>query len=79
MPKQVKPKDLIKIIEKIGFQEVRICGSHHRFVHSDGRRTTIPLHSKESIGVGLLNKVVKKDLKITKEEFEELLNQLILI
>lgn len=43
------------------------------FVHSDGRKTTIPHHSNEEIGPGLLNKIIKKDLQISREEFEELL------
>jgi len=79
MPKNIKPKELIKIIEKIGFKETRVNGSHHRLEHTDGRKTTVPVHSKEPIGTGLLNKIIKKDIKITKEEFEELLNKLILL
>ncbi|MCX6803160.1 MAG: type II toxin-antitoxin system HicA family toxin [Candidatus Diapherotrites archaeon] len=53
-------------------------GSHYRFEHLDGRKTTIPVHGKEPIGTGLLNKIIKKDIKITKSEFEELMKQLIL-
>jgi len=79
MSKPVKPKELIKIIEKLGFKETRISGSHFRFEHSDGRKTTVPVHGTEPIGAGLLNKIIKKDVKITKEEFEELLNKLILL
>ena len=39
------------------------------YKHSDGRVTTIPHHSREEIGPGLLNKIIKKDLGITREEF----------
>jgi predicted RNA binding protein YcfA (HicA-like mRNA interferase family) len=39
------------------------------YKHLDGRRTTIPHHSKEELGPGLLNKIIKKDLRITREEF----------
>ncbi len=41
------------------------------FKHPDGRRTTIPCHSGEVIGPGLLNKIIKKDLRMTREEFIE--------
>jgi len=39
------------------------------FKHPDGRKTTIPHHSGEEIGPGLLTKIIKKDLGITREEF----------
>jgi len=39
------------------------------YKHPDGRRTTIPHHSGEEIGPGLLNKIIKKDLMITRKEF----------
>ncbi|MFA5357490.1 MAG: type II toxin-antitoxin system HicA family toxin [Candidatus Izemoplasmatales bacterium] len=73
MPKQITPKQLIKILKKLGFIETRVKGSHHRFSHPDGRKTTIPIHGNEPIGPGLLNKIIKQDLKIEKEEFSELL------
>ena len=41
------------------------------FKHNDGRRTVIPYHAGEKIGPGLLNKIIKKDLQITREEFME--------
>lgn len=79
MLKNIKPKDLIKILTDLGFENVRVIGSHHRFVHSDGRKTTVPIHGSEPIGVGLLNKILKKDVGLTKKEFEKLLNELFII
>lgn len=78
MPKNIKPNKIIKALEKLGFKVVRISGSHHRFVHSDGRKTSVPIHGSEPIGKGLLNKIFKKDIGLSKEEFEELLKKLIL-
>lgn len=43
------------------------------YKHQDGRRATIPYHSSEDIGPGLLTKIIKKDLQITREEFIALL------
>jgi predicted RNA binding protein YcfA (HicA-like mRNA interferase family) len=62
-------KELAKIIEKFGFVHSHTTGSHMVFKHPDGRRTTIPIHAGEEIGPGLLNKIIKKDLLITREEF----------
>lgn len=64
---------MIKIIEKIGFEFARQHGSHMFFRHKDGRTTTIPNHPGEKLDRGLLNKILKKDLQISREEFEGLL------
>lgn len=39
------------------------------FRHPDGRTTVIPNHPSERIDRRLLNKIVKKDLGMTREEF----------
>ena len=52
-------KELIKILQKYGFEVSRIRGSHHFLKHSDGRATVVPVHRGESIGPGLLNKISK--------------------
>ena len=77
MPKlrTIKPEKLIKIIEKLGFIQARQVGSHKNFEHLDGRKTTVPFHPGKEIGVSLLNKIIKKDLKISREEFFKLLEQ----
>ena len=62
-------KEVAKVIEKFGFIYSHTTGSHRVYKHPDGRRTTIPYHSGEEIGPGLLNKIIKKDLRINREEF----------
>ena len=57
-------KELIKLLSKHGFYTLRIRGSHHFLQHKDGRSTTVPVHSKETIGPGLLNKIMK-DCELT--------------
>jgi predicted RNA binding protein YcfA (HicA-like mRNA interferase family) len=52
---------------------VRQRGSHIRFVHDDGRRTTIPDHGQRSVPKGLLLKIVRNDLEMTLSEFLRLL------
>lgn len=65
----MKAKELAKILEKLGFKFQRQHGSHMFFEHPDGRTTIIPNHPKDDIDRGLLNKIVKKDLNMTREEF----------
>ncbi|MBI3035642.1 type II toxin-antitoxin system HicA family toxin [Candidatus Woesearchaeota archaeon] len=62
-------KELFKILGKLGFEFKRQEGSHMFFEHKDGRTTVIPNHPGEDIDRGLLNKIVKHDLRITREEF----------
>ncbi len=62
-------KELGKIIEKLEFKFNHQTGSHMIYKHPDGRKTSIPYHPGEEIGPGLLNKIIKKDLRITREEF----------
>jgi predicted RNA binding protein YcfA (HicA-like mRNA interferase family) len=52
-------KQLIKALLKYGFAVARIKGSHHILKHADGRRTVVPVHGRETIGPGLLNKILK--------------------
>lgn len=75
MPKlsQVKGRSVIKIITKLGFKLRGQSGSHAVYIHPDGRKTTIPIHPQETIGIGLLIKIIKKDLKISKDAFIKLL------
>ncbi len=69
----ISGKELIKLLERIGFTIVRINGSHHRLKHSDGRITTIPVHKNDPIPKGLLRKIIREDIKITPEHLKDLL------
>ena len=73
MPKlsPISAKELIKILEKQGFERVHQKGSHVRMKHLDGRRTSVPVHAGEKVGVGLLRKILR-DCNITRNEFEVL-------
>ncbi|MCU0246792.1 MAG: type II toxin-antitoxin system HicA family toxin [Bryobacter sp.] len=43
----------------MGFDILRVRGSHHYLKHSDGRITVVPLHGNDSIGPGLLTRVLR--------------------
>jgi len=49
-------KEMIKLLERLGFVVVRINGSHHRMKHEDGRVTTIPVHKNDDLPKGLMRK-----------------------
>ena len=60
-------KEIIKALSKLGFEIIRIKGSHHFLQHKDGRCTVVPVHTKETIGPGLLNKILK-DCEIEQKD-----------
>ena len=66
-------KELGRIVEQMGFVYSHTTGSHMVYNHPDGRKTTIPSHAGEEIGPGLLNKIIKKDLQMSRKEFMKLL------
>ena len=68
----VTAKDVVRVLEGIGFEAVRQRGSHARFRHPDGRTVTVPIHSGKDIGRGLLRKILR-DAELTPDEFRELL------
>jgi predicted RNA binding protein YcfA (HicA-like mRNA interferase family) len=65
-------REIITALKKIGFEVIRIRGSHHFVQHPDGRCTVVPVHSDETIGIGLLNQIIK-DCQLDREEFRNLL------
>ncbi len=64
----LKSREVISILESLGFAEVRQRGSHKQFRHPDGRRTTVPVHPGRDLSPILLRQVAK-DIGLTVEEF----------
>lgn len=70
MPKlsPIRGRDLIKLLLTLGFYEKRQKGSHVRLEHRDGRKTTVPVHTGERVGKGLLRKILR-DVQMSPDEF----------
>lgn len=64
----LKPREVIAILQKLGFVQVRQRGSHKQFRHADGRRTTLPDHQGRDISPALLRQIAT-DIQLTIEEF----------
>ena len=60
---------LIKKVKQLGFEDVRQKGSHMRFAHQYGRKTTIPDHGSRDVPHGLLVKIIRYDLEMDLEDF----------
>ena len=64
---------LMKILRRLGFVEIRSRGSHRRFAHPDGRKTTVPVHRGRDLPRGLLRQIVTLDVGISMDEFVNLI------
>ena len=64
----LKPREIVAILEHLGFYEVRQRGAHKQFRHADGRGTTVPFHAGRDISPILLRQI-SKDIGLTLEEF----------
>jgi predicted RNA binding protein YcfA (HicA-like mRNA interferase family) len=67
---RIKGQELIAALRKAGFEVIRIKGSHHLLRHPDGRCTVVPVHRGETIGLGLMSKILR-DCEITRDELAE--------
>ena len=63
----LRPREVIRILERLGFVEVRRRGSHAQFRHPDGRATTVPDHAGRDISPALLRRIAR-DVGLTAEE-----------
>jgi predicted RNA binding protein YcfA (HicA-like mRNA interferase family) len=64
----LSPREVIAILSRLGFEEIRQRGSHKQFRHSDGRRTTVPVHGGRDVSPILLRQIIR-DIGLTVEEF----------
>jgi predicted RNA binding protein YcfA (HicA-like mRNA interferase family) len=69
MPKLpvLKPREVIRRLEALGFVEVRQRGAHRQLRHPDGRGTTVPDHKGRDIAPGLLRQIAR-DIGLSAED-----------
>ena len=51
--------EVVKALEKHGFELVRIKGSHHMMKSSEGRFTVVPVHPGRDIPPGTLRRIIR--------------------
>jgi predicted RNA binding protein YcfA (HicA-like mRNA interferase family) len=66
----LKSREVISILERLGFSQVRQRGSHKQFRHPDGRNTTVVVHRGRDVSPILLRQIAS-DIALTVEEFLE--------
>jgi predicted RNA binding protein YcfA (HicA-like mRNA interferase family) len=63
----LKPAEVCRLLERLGFVAVRQRGSHIQYRHADGRGTTVPLHKGRDIAPPLLRQIAR-DVSLTVDE-----------
>ncbi len=71
-PPALTGAEVLRALEQGGFSVSRVRSSHHFLRHADGRTTVVPVHSGETIGPGLMSKILR-DCGLDREQFRELL------
>jgi predicted RNA binding protein YcfA (HicA-like mRNA interferase family) len=66
----LKPREVVALLQGLGFTEVRQKGSHKQFRHPDGRGTTVPFHGGRDISPTLLRKIAR-DIGLTVDQLLE--------
>ena len=66
-------KEVVAILKKLGFEFLRQSGSSHAIYKraSDGKRTTVPVHSSKIIKRKTLKSIIE-DTGLTLDEFMQL-------
>jgi predicted RNA binding protein YcfA (HicA-like mRNA interferase family) len=69
---RISGKEMVRFLEREGFEIVRVRGSHH-FLQKEDLRTSVPVHSGKDMKVGTLRSILR-DIQMTPTEFESRLN-----
>ena len=67
---RISGRELIKVLEKIGFSPTRTRGSHVILKDANGRMVVVPLDNE--IGPGLLNAILA-EVGLTRQQFLSLI------
>ena len=63
----LKPSEVCRLLEGLGFVAVRQRGSHVQYRHADGRGTTVAVHKGRDLAPPLLRQIAR-DIGLTVEE-----------
>ena len=68
---QIKPKEVVKALKRLGFKHIRTTGSHMRFKDSNGHFVSIAFHNR-TLAKGTLKSILRQADITTKELLENL-------
>jgi len=66
----LRAREVVRKLERAGFAFRRQSGSHARYVHTDGRGVTVPMHSGD-VPVPVVRSILRQS-GLSEEEWENL-------
>ena len=69
---RVTAAQVIRVLERLGFELVRQSGSHRIYRDAEGKRVTVPYHAGRTLHPRLLAAILR-DADLTPDEFREML------
>jgi len=74
MPKlpRLSARQIIAVLEKVGFSLARQSGSHIIYKNSEGKRVTVPFHASKILHPKVLKSILR-DAEISVETLTDLL------
>ena len=70
---RVTASEMIKVLERIGFFFARQSGSHKIYKNKEGKRVTVPYHSKRILHPKVL-KTILRDAELSLDRFRKLVD-----
>ena len=71
--RSVTARQLTAALERDGFHCSRVVGSHHRYIHADGRAVTVTVHKpSDTFPTGTLSVMIKHQIKWTEDDLRRL-------
>lgn len=64
---RISGKEMVRFLEREGFQLVRVCGSHH-FLSRGSHHTSVPVHANRTLKTGTLRSILRS-IEMTRDEF----------
>jgi predicted RNA binding protein YcfA (HicA-like mRNA interferase family) len=58
---------VLRALKQAGFVVSRVNGSHHFLAHSDGRKTSVPVHAGATLKPGTLHGILR-DVAMTADD-----------
>lgn len=65
-------REIVSVLEKVGFLLARQSGSHMIFKNAAGKRATVPFHSAKTLHPKVLKSILR-DADLSAEDLEKLL------
>ena len=65
-------REIISVLEKVGFSLARQSGSHMILKNASGKRATVPFHAAKTLHPKVLKSILR-DANLSPEDLEKLL------